>query len=141
MFDYDEKKRLTATGWCVVPKFLCGLRRLYGDAQRIRRAVAAVREQQRRRQQDCDSADTSAEQEQQQSVDSDEHYRPGCGSGLPSWLSGLVEAGLEEKAIFNEINHLHGAHKAAAIMWAFTVYELCKAPEWQQILGGNGGGP
>lgn len=126
---YDEKKRLAATGWCSVPRFICGLGGLYRDAQRIRRAVAAVRAQQR--QQECAA---TADQDRQQNAPADDYYRPGGGSGLPSWLSGMVEAGLEEKAIFNEINHLHGAHKAAAIMWAFTVYELCKAPEWQQIL-------
>ena len=36
-----------------------------------------------------------------------------------------------EQEIFNEVNHLHGAHKAAAIMWAFTIYELARHPEWQ----------
>ena len=137
MSEYDEKKRLAATGCCAVPRFLCGLGKLFGDAQRIRRAVAAVREQQRREAEEKATGGDSDEQLDDASGgggDGGGFFRPGGGSGLPSWLSGMVEAGLEEKAIFNEINHLHGAHKAAAIMWAFTVYELCKAPEWQDTL-------
>ena len=146
--EYDEKKRLTATGWCAVPKFMYGLGLLFGDAQRIRRAVAAVQSAKVKREQEAAVVDTSND-EAAAAADADAGFRPGGGSGLPSWLSGLVEADTEEKAIFNEINHLHGAHKAAAIMWAFTLYELCKKPHWQTALrdemaavmaAGNGNG-
>lgn len=142
--DYDEKKRLSgAIGWFAIPRFIYGLGMLFGDAQRIRKAVAGVQVAKAKREQDSEAEQAAASDSDgsaaapssnQADVDADVGFRPGGGSGLPSWLSGMVEANYEEKAIFNEVNHLHGAHKAAAIMWAFTLYELCKKPQWQTRL-------
>lgn len=51
-----------------------------------------------------------------------------------NWIDRMIEAKFKLHDIFNEVNHLHAAHKAIAIIMTFALYELGRHPEWQDQL-------
>ena len=123
---YDEKKRLAgvADGARVLslPRFLRGFVQIYFDAQRIRAAVA-----------ECCAARRTPTPEQKKTEqpiaeDSDPSAPAVEGAGACDWIGRMLECGLSEREIFNEVNHLHAAHKAIALVLTFTVVELTRAP-------------
>ena len=123
---YDEKKRLAGVAdgarLLSLPRFLRGFVQIYFDAQRIRAAVA-----------ECCAARRTPTPEQNKTEqptgeDSDPSAPAVEGAGACDWIGRMLEWGLAEREIFNEVNHLHAAHKAIALVLTFTVVELTRAP-------------
>lgn len=112
---YDEKKRLdkVADGSRVlaIPRFLWGFIRIYLDAQRIRSACHKICIDKRK-----------------QAASGDGALAAGCPGPKPcDWVGRMLECNFTEVEIFNEVNHLHAAHKAIALVLSFTVIELSRA--------------
>lgn len=49
-------------------------------------------------------------------------------------LQAMVDAGLSDDAVANEVNHLHGAHKALAFVQTCTMWELARHPAWVERI-------
>lgn len=51
------------------------------------------------------------------------------GNGRPDWVNRLAEAGLRDKELADELNHLYGAYSAIDYVVAAALYELGRRPE------------
>jgi len=57
-------------------------------------------------------------------------------AGGVNGLEAMVAAGLSQSEIAAEVNHVHGAHKAAAFSIAHTLHELCQLPLAGAVVDG-----
>lgn len=58
------------------------------------------------------------------------------GGDSKGWIELMRDAGIEEKAISSEVNHLHDAHKALAVVLTFALYRLAqpRAAVWVALM-------
>lgn len=91
-------------GWLTAPQFLWNLGRLKASGDRIKGIVKRVLARPN------DAYVHDAER--------------------PNMLQRMVDAGLDSVAVANEVNHLHGAHKALAFVLTATLFDLARHPKW-----------
>jgi cytochrome P450 len=112
---YDEKARFRRAGKNPF-KLLYALYLVWSDAQRIKAAVKRIVDGRARREKTSESGN---------------FCQPWANPKSLNWIDGMINANFSLHDISNEVNHLHAAHKAIAIMITFAMYELARKKQWQ----------
>ena len=117
IYAYDEKARFRWAGKNPF-KLLFALGWVWWDAQRIKKAVKVI----------VDNRKTGDSRDAGSSTN-----KPWRSAKTLNWIDRMIEFKFPLKDIYNEVNHLHAAHKAIAIIITFALYEigLEKNISWQ----------
>eukprot|EP00943_MAST-04B_sp_MAST-4B-sp1_P002543 g2543.t1 len=126
---YDEKSRFRWAGKNPF-KLLFALGWVWWDAQRIKKAVAFIVSNR-------ETKFTNNKNKLTENMPNDEDAgKPWHSKKTLNWIDRMIEFKFSITDIFNEVNHLHAAHKAIAIIMTFALYELGldKNKKWQDKI-------
>ena len=123
---YDEKARFRWAGKNPF-KLIFALGWVWWDAQRIKKAVKMIVNNRKNNKVDSTKSNND---------DDVSDKKPWNSNKTLNWIDRMIEFKFSIKDIFNEVNHLHAAHKAIAIIITFALYELglTKNKKWQDKL-------